>query len=51
LIIEAERARLIELRRLGKIDNTVLRQVQRLLDLETLEVEMLGSTGHSELDE
>jgi CPA1 family monovalent cation:H+ antiporter len=51
LIIEAERTRLIELRRLGKIDNTVLRQVQRLLDLETLEVEMLGSTGHSEIDE
>ena len=51
LVIEAERTRLIELRRLGKIDNTVLRQVQRLLDLETLEVEMLGSTGHSELEE
>ncbi|HEX4013153.1 MAG TPA: Na+/H+ antiporter [Candidatus Cybelea sp.] len=51
LIIDAERTRLIELRRLGKIDNTVLRQVQRLLDLETLEVEVLDRTGHTELEE
>ncbi|HEY2475073.1 MAG TPA: Na+/H+ antiporter [Candidatus Cybelea sp.] len=50
-ILAAERGRLIELRKLGKIDNTVLRQVQRLLDLETLEVQYLDSTGHTELEE
>src|ERR1700729_1294924 len=49
--IEAERAKLIELRERGKIDNTVLRRLQRLFDLESLEADVLASTGHSDLEE
>jgi Na+/H+ antiporter len=42
---EAQRQALIMLRDEGKIDNTVLRRLQRLLDLETEEVQLLGSAA------
>jgi monovalent cation/hydrogen antiporter len=50
-LIDAQRAKLIELRNEGKIDNTVLRRLQRLFDLECVEVELLRSTGHSDIEE
>jgi monovalent cation/hydrogen antiporter len=50
-IIAAERAKLIELRERGKIDNTVLRRLQRVFDLEAVELQVLESTGHMELEE
>jgi Na+/H+ antiporter len=50
-LIETQRTRLIGLSQEGKIDNTVLRRLQRVLDLETVEIELLGETGHSELEE
>jgi monovalent cation/hydrogen antiporter len=50
-LIAAERAKLIQLRASGKIDNTVLRRLQRVFDLEALETEVLDSTGHSDLEE
>lgn len=43
--IEAQRRSLIDLRNKGKVDNTVLRRIQRLLDLELEEVDLLESTG------
>jgi CPA1 family monovalent cation:H+ antiporter len=48
-LLDAERRRLIALRDEGTIDNTVMRRIQRLLDLETEEVELLANTGHSSL--
>jgi monovalent cation/hydrogen antiporter len=50
-LIAAERAKLIQLRASGTIDNTVLRRLQRAFDLESLESEVLDSTGHSDLEE
>jgi len=50
-LIGAQRKELIALRDRGKIDNTVMRRIQRLLDLETEEVELLGSAGHSDIEE
>lgn len=50
-LIETQRAKLIELRAKGKIDNTVLRRLQRVFDLQTIEVQLLGITGHSEIEE
>jgi CPA1 family monovalent cation:H+ antiporter len=50
-LVAAERAKLIHLRASGKIDNTVLRRLQRVFDLEALEAEVLDSTGHSDLEE
>jgi hypothetical protein len=50
-LIVAERAKLIHLRAIGKIDNTVLRRLQRIFDLESVENEVLDSTGHSDLEE
>jgi monovalent cation/hydrogen antiporter len=50
-LLDIQRARLIQLRDEGKIDNTVLRRVQRVLDLQTVEMQLLGVTGHSELEE
>ena len=50
-LIGAQRRELIALRDQGKIDNTVMRRIQRLLDLETAEVELLGSAGHSDIEE
>jgi hypothetical protein len=49
-LLDVQRRRLIELRSQGKIDNTVLRRVQRVLDLQTIETQLLRTTGHAELD-
>lgn len=40
-ILEAQRRRLIELRDRRTIDNTIVRRVQRVLDLQTIEMELL----------
>ncbi|HET6276496.1 MAG TPA: Na+/H+ antiporter [Candidatus Cybelea sp.] len=50
-LIAAQRAKLIRLRQSGKIDNTVLRRLQRAFDLESVELQVLDSTGHVDLDE
>ena len=50
-VIEAERAKLIELRARGKIDNTVLRRLQRVFDLGSVEIQVLDSTGQIDLEE
>ena len=50
-LLDAQRRRLIELRDAGQIDNTVLRRVQRVLDLETIEAQLLGATGHEPVEE
>lgn len=50
-LLEAQRRSLIELARQGKIDNTVMRRVLRLLDLETEEISLLESAGHAEIEE
>jgi monovalent cation/hydrogen antiporter len=49
-LLDAQRRALVALRDHGKIDNTVLRRIQTLLDLETAELEILGSTGHTDAD-
>ena len=49
-LLNAQRKELIALRNQGKIDNTVMRRIQTLLDLETAELEILGSTGHTDAD-
>ena len=49
-LIQAQRKELIRLRDAGKIDNTVMRRIQRLLDLETAELELLGSAGHADIE-
>jgi len=50
-LIEAQRAKLIELRAEGKIDNTVLRQLQRVFDLGAIEVQALDETGRPDIEE
>ncbi len=50
-LIETQRRQLIALRQEGKIDNTVLRRLQRVLDLQTVEIQLLGETGHSDIEE
>ncbi len=50
-LLDVQRKKLIGLREDGKIDNTVLRRIQRLLDLETIETQLLGTTGHSNIEE
>lgn len=50
VIVAAQREKLIELRVKGKIDNTVFRRLQRVLDLQELEVQLLDSVGHTDLE-
>ena len=50
-LLDAQREKLIELRGRGKIDNTVLRRVQRLLDLQTIEMQLLSTAGHPDVEE
>ncbi|SRR5665213_1014370 len=50
-LLDAQRTALIRLHREGKVDNTVMRRVQRLLDLQAEETELLASTGHSDIDD
>jgi monovalent cation/hydrogen antiporter len=51
VVVDAQRQKLIELRERGKIDNTVLRRLQRVLDLQYLEVQLLATAGHSDIEE
>ncbi len=50
-LLETQRKALIALRNDGKIDNTVMRRIQRLLDLEVTSIQLLGATGQSSLDD
>jgi CPA1 family monovalent cation:H+ antiporter len=50
-LLEAQRAKLIELRARGKIDNTVLRRLQRVFDLQSVEISVLDATGQPDLEE
>jgi monovalent cation/hydrogen antiporter len=50
-VIQAQRSKLIELRARGKIDNTVLRRLQRVFDLGTVEIQVLDATGQIDLEE
>jgi len=49
-LLGVQRGELIRLRNRGNIDNTVMRRVQLLLDLEDEEISLLGSTGHTDID-
>ena len=50
-LLEAQRAKLVELRALGKIDNTVLRRLQRVFDLQSVELQVLDATGQPDIEE
>lgn len=50
-LLDAQRESLIELRANGNVDNTVLRRIQRLLDLEVEEVDLLESTGRADIED
>jgi CPA1 family monovalent cation:H+ antiporter len=50
-LLDTQRQRLIELRAEGKIDNTVLRRVLRVLDLQAVEIGLLDRTGHEKIEE
>ena len=50
-LLDAQRKKLIELGRERKIDNTVLRRIQRVLDLQTIEVQLLSDAGHAGLEQ
>ncbi len=49
-LLGVQREELIRLRNRGKIDNTVMRRVQALLDLEDEEMSLLGASGHTDVD-
>ena len=49
-VLEAQRHEVVRLRGEGRIDNTVFRRIQRLLDLETARMELLGTTGQSDIE-
>ncbi|MBV8203779.1 MAG: Na+/H+ antiporter [Candidatus Eremiobacteraeota bacterium] len=49
-LLQTQRTELIALRNRGKIDNTVMRRIQMILDFETAELEILGSAGHANTD-
>jgi Na+/H+ antiporter len=50
-LLEVQRKELIRLRDTGEIDNTVMRRMQRALDLQTAEVEILGTSGGVDLED
>lgn len=50
-LLDVERHELIKLRDKGQIDNTVLRRIQRLLDLESARVELISTTGHADIED
>jgi monovalent cation/hydrogen antiporter len=50
-LIEAQQDELVKLRRKGQIDNTVLRRLLRIFDLELVELQALDSTGRLDLEE
>jgi CPA1 family monovalent cation:H+ antiporter len=49
-LLGVQREELIRLRDRGKIDNTVMRRITALLDLEDEEVSLLSATGHTDID-
>jgi Na+/H+ antiporter len=49
-LLGVQREELLRLRNRGKIDNTVMRRILTLLDLEDEEIALLGSAGHTGLD-
>lgn len=49
-LLDAQRDTLLDMRRRGEVDNTVFRKIQRLLDLEAEEIDLLESTGHPEIE-
>ena len=49
-LLGVQREELIRLRDRGKIDNTVMRRIQALLDLEDEEIRLLSTTGHTDID-
>jgi monovalent cation/hydrogen antiporter len=50
-LLNVQRAALLLVSRQGRIDNTVLRRVQRLLDLQEEELDLLESAIRSDIDE
>jgi CPA1 family monovalent cation:H+ antiporter len=50
-LLDVQRSALVALRSTGKIDNTVMRRIQRLLDLESGELHALGMAGHSAIED
>jgi CPA1 family monovalent cation:H+ antiporter len=50
-LIDAQQSKLIALRNEGTIDNTVLRRLLRIFDLETVELQVLDSTGQVDPEE
>ncbi len=50
-LIDAQRRTLNELLRKGKVDNTVFRRIQRLLDLEQEEIAIMERTGRPDIEE
>ena len=50
-LIEVQRNALLDLRNDRKIDNTVMRRIQRLLDLESEEIELLESSGNVDMED
>lgn len=49
-LLEAQRAKLLELGEKHKIDNTVLRRLQRVFDLQSVELQVLEATGQPDLE-
>ncbi len=50
-LLDVQRRELIRLGDRGKVDNTVLRKIQRILDLETVGIQLLGNTGHPSIED
>lgn len=49
-LINAQRDSLIRLLRRGEVDNTVMRRIQRLLDLDEERLDLLESTGRTDME-
>lgn len=50
-LIQSQRRTLIKLRQQAKVDNTAFRRIQRLLDLEQEEIDIIDSTGRADIEE
>lgn len=50
-LVKAQRDSLLRRLRRGKVDNTVMRRIQRLLDLDEERLDLLESTGRSQIDD
>jgi hypothetical protein len=49
-VLEAQRRELIDVWRKRRIDKTVFRRIQHLLDLETVRIELRESTGQMDIE-